>query len=226
MTYDTVAGCIEIVEDTIRRLAQDKVETGLTSDVLAIPGWSNLPDLALQNIICSYDPPCTYLEFGTLCGRSLRAAASRNVGRFIGVDPFVAFDFVLRTADPDKFIKPSTDECRAILRESIAGQANIEFYEMDCMAYTPPAVVNVFLYDADHAVGPTRDGILHAAPSLDPGILLVDDFELSPTVSIGVIEAVARGRLQVHKSWFLSKEEGSNEGIYVAVISSSTAATV
>ena len=214
MTYETVDGCIAILDDTLRRICLAEVKTGLTTDILEIPSWSTVRDLAFLNLLCSYGD-CTYLEYGSAYGRSLRAAASRNTGRFIGVDPFKAFDFVITDED---FSKLDALVVRNAMYKNIAGQSNIEFHEVDFHDFALPARVNVFQYDADHSREATSDGFVHAAAALNPAIVIVDDFS-RPSAVEGTVDGIQRARLKIHKSWLLPREQGFHDLTFVAVVS-------
>ena len=214
MESKRVSNLVEIVEQAID--SANRNESKLSPEVLRVRGHGTVRMSHFINALCGLIPDCRYLEFGTFAGRSLAAAAYKNVGTYRGVDKFQWTGSSITFAN--------TAALKSTLAASLAlcVGSNVGAIESDFRLFKPELdAYDVFFYDADHGYEATRDGILQMSPWLRPGVVIVDDYLThgkSELVKKGTLEAVAKST--VVKQWVLSGAQGWHTGLYVAVIDS------
>lgn len=208
MNYTTPEDLIKAVADAMFPIETNGVvKTGLTMEVINLPGFTMMPAMQFLNRLCSHGD-CQYLEFGTWAGRSLCAAASNNTGRFVGVDLFEGW--------PGWQDDTGRQKVWPAQRKQMIHPPNVEYVEADFRTYKPSGPLNVFLYDADHSIEATKEGILQIAPFLSPGVLLVDDCYW-PSVREGINQAMDVYPGKLHLATHLQ----TGEGLFVAVVDAS-----
>lgn len=211
----TVAVTEEQLVQQVAKAIRMSDRPALPEWILTLPGFGTPRVSSLLNALCAHDS-CRYLEFGTLMGRSLCAAAYRNpTGWFIGVDNFS--ELTPLEAEP---------KLRTHLQDMIDLHAsrNILFLKMDWRTFQgwPRTKFDVFFYDAGHTYEDTRDALIHVAPMLaNPAVVIIDDWEVpnwAGHVESGTWEGLAVAKLKVRHDWELRKADGWHEGLWVGIV--------
>ena len=185
--------------------------TKLTDEAFGVPGFSSRKCRIFLNTLC--DAPGTkYLEVGTWYGSTLVGAGYKNKGNFTGIDNFSQFQ---KSNDGEDFeVAKKLEKNLSILKNSGAG---VEFIEADFTKFTPTGKIDVFFYDGDHAVEPTKTGLEYFKPHLSKeAVVIVDDVELTTSVLEG-IKSGTKG-WEIVQEWHLPMSAGYHMGLWVAVV--------
>ena len=161
-------------------LAEAKT-TCLPSGIIQLQGMSGVKGRILLNAL---NVGLRYLELGSWRGSTFCSAVykSNGGGTNVSIDNFSEFD-------QDKTVKLAlVANCNTYLADQ-----NYLLIDSAWETVEPASLPNkfdVFMYDANHHSGPTREGILRFAPQMeDSFILVVDDFSWS-SVRKGTLEAL------------------------------------
>ena len=214
MTIEQLIAAVNIARLTADATASSD-EQPLPNEVIDWHGYGTRPMTIFLNTLCKqFRTGCRYVEFGSFAGRSLLAAAYHNRGTYIGVDNHSwlgqgAKRFASRA---DLLAKLS----EAVKLASLPGENIVSVRTMDTAAVgrttfmSEQHTCDVFMYDGDHAAGPTRDGIVVMAKTLRPGILIMDDYASSKwkEVPAGTVAGLEKSGLVVHEHWRLPYHTG------------------
>lgn len=202
---------VDFVEQCIQ--AAERLESGLSTAVLEMPGLSSPKVRHLLNNLCRR-PGTRYLEVGVCKGSTFVSALFGNR------DTIVAADAVDNFSQFDATRPAFEANCEVHLAET-----SFQLHESDfrtvCPSLQPP--VSTYFYDGNHSVDDQRDGLLHFWPCLaGVFVLIVDDWNW-PDVKNGTFEGIAKSGGRLVQSWELPAAFNGDmqewwNGVFVAVL--------
>ena len=214
MNYETVEGLKAIVEDGLKACQENRSK--IPNDVASLNGMSSPKIRHLLNNLCSHGP-CNYLEIGTWAGSTFVPALYKNDAHGIAIDNWSQF---------------TPDECNGYnAREAFNNNllkygSNFKTYEvvnqncfsLEAFECAKAKKANVFFYDGAHDEYATCQAIgVYGQLAAQPFILIVDDWELTPSVKEGTMKALLN--FKVHATCEFPKDKGYHMGIFIAVVS-------
>lgn len=216
MTYDTPKSLIEIVTYSFEQAEQYRSK--IPQDVAVLRGMSSQKIRHFLNNLCGQGA-CTYLEIGTWAGSTFIPALYKNACKGISIDNWSQFTAAENGGfDPRSAFYENLDkyESQFLFKPTLI--------DGDCHMASTQALVrehakpNVFFYDGNHDSYSTRKSIIdYGYLCTQPFIMVVDDWQLTPSVEEGTRRALEY--FEVYKSWQFKKEMGDyHEGLWVAVM--------
>jgi hypothetical protein len=195
-----------------------KESSGLPDSILSMVGMSSPRARHFLNAICRGR---RYIEVGTWAGSTLCAAMHGNKDGFgLSMDNESQFRDAAPNAEP---IKALLARNMGVLSSENGGIGNVVLLNEDSSRMEdikPAEPFDVFFYDGDHAEAPTRDAILGAALHImaPEFILVVDDWELKPSVELGTRAALSSPWLETKYFKHLPQKDAFHIGLGVFVI--------
>jgi len=208
--YSNTSDLIKMVEQSIDASNGDNGK--MPEDVVMLRGFSSPKIRRFLNHINSFGPH-TYLEIGTWAGSTFIPALYDNNIKGIAIDNFSQFG-VQECGGFD-----AREELNKNLLKYGGHLGEYRIINRDCfgMEEHERPQSQVYFYDGSHDEFSTNLGITHfGKANTSPFILIVDDWQLTPSVKIGTDKALES--FNVKGEWYLAKEQGYHEGLGCFVI--------
>lgn len=222
MDYSTVENLKAIIEESIAKA--ERGESKLTPEIYNLRGFSTPKIRHLLNNLCSYGN-CRYLEIGVWAGSTLLPALWKNGARSQAIDNYSQFD------EKETGINAQTTALGLLTKyKDEIGRQGI--WGGDCLTLPDEVIkpANVFFYDGAHDEESTFKAISKFGKRCaNPFILVVDDWELTGSVSWGTFRALVKAPTEFDaeklpkdfpalNTWILEKKNGYHEGLFIAIV--------
>jgi hypothetical protein len=212
LSYETAESLKQIVEESISRA--ESLKSKIPAEVANLRGFSSQKIRHLLNNLCSFGE-CKYLELGVWSGSTLIPALYKNDCEALGIDNFSQFQekeagFNGRDELNDRLNKYTHEiQANCIWPE--------DCFDDSALSMGDSKKWNVFMYDGDHSAEATQKAIeLYGKKCAQPFILVVDDFDLAPSIWQGLQKALNSFTIHHHREF--KKETGWHMGLWVGVL--------